>query len=103
MICGIAQKKVKVYEAIEFLKNYKNVKFDGKIVDTFLSFTAVYPAGSRVLTNEGELAEVVSQNKEFQDRPVIRILKDKNGNDVMGEKIVNLVKVHNVFIEKAVD
>lgn len=103
MICGIGQKRVKVYEAIEYLKNYKNVKFDGKIVDTFLSFTAVYPAGSRVLTNEGELAEVISQNKEFQDRPVIRILKDKNGNDVKDEKILNLVKVHNVFIDKVVD
>lgn len=103
MICGIGQKRVKVYEAIEYLKNYKNVKFDGKIVDAFLSFTAVYPAGSRVLTNEGELAEVISQNKEFQDRPVIRILKDKNGNDVKDEKILNLVKVHNVFIDKVVD
>lgn len=103
MICGIGQKQIKVYEAIEYLKNYKNTKFDGKIVDTFLSFTAVYPAGSRVLTNEGELAEVVSQNKEFQDRPIIRILKDKNGNDVKEEKILNLVKVHNIFIDKVVD
>lgn len=103
MICGIGQKRVKVHEAIEYLKNYKNVKFDGKIVDTFLSFTAVYPAGSRVLTNEGELAEVISQNKEFQDRPIIRILKDKNGNDVKDEKILNLIKVHNVFIDKVVD
>ena len=103
MICGIAQKQIKVYEAIEYLKNYKNIKFEGRIVDAFLSFTAVYPAGCHVLTNEGELAIVVSQNKEFQDRPVIRILKDKSGNDVKEEKIVNLVKVHNIFIDKVLD
>lgn len=103
MICGIGCKRVKVYEAIEYLKEFKNVLFDEKIVDTFLNFTAVYPAGSHVLTSEGELAVVLSQNKDFQDRPVIRILKDKNGNAVKGEVIKDLIKVHNVFIEKALD
>ena len=103
MICGIATKQIKVYEAIEYMKNYRNIKFDAKIVDTFLGFTAVYPAGSRVMTNEGELAVVVSQNKEFQDRPIIRILKDKEGNDVQGEVVKDLVKIHNIFIEKVID
>ena len=77
--------------------------FDGKIVDAFLSFTAVYPVGSHVITNEGELAVVVSQNKEFHDRPVLLIIKDKNGNDVKGEVKKDLVQVHNIFIERAVD
>ncbi len=100
MICGISQKQIKVYEAIEYLKHYKNVKFDAKVVDAFLRFTAVYPAGTHILTNQGETGIVLSQNKEFQDRPIIRIIKDKDGNDVKGEKIVDLVKVHNVFIDK---
>ncbi len=103
MICGIGCKRVKVHEAIEYMKNFKNVLFDGKIVDTFLGFTAVYPAGTLVLTNEGETAVVISQNKDFQDRPVIRILKDKEGNDIKGEIIKDLLKVHSVFIEKELD
>ena len=103
MICGIACRRVKVYEAIEYLKSYKNVLFNEKIVDAFLSFTAVYPAGTQVLTNEGELAVVIGQNENFQNRPVIRILKDRNGNDVKDEVIKDLVKIHNIFIEKAID
>lgn len=103
MICGIACKRIKVYEAVEFLKSFKNLMFDGKIVDAFLSFTAVYPVGSHVITNEGELAVVVSQNKEFQNRPVLLILKDKNGNDVKGEVKKDLVQVNNIFIEKVID
>lgn len=103
MICGIAQKQIKVYEAVEYLKNYRNVKFDSKAVDAFLSFTAVYPAGTYVLTNQGETAVVLSQNKDFQDRPVIKITKDKDGNTVTGEKIIDLVKVHNIFIDKVID
>lgn len=103
MICGIASKRVKVHEAIENLKSSKNLLFDEKVVNAFLSFTAVYPAGTKVMTNEGELAVVLSQNINFQDRPIIRILKDKNGNDVKGEVIKDLVKVHNIFIEKIID
>lgn len=103
MICGIACRRVKVHEAIEYLKSFKKILFNDKIVDAFLSFTAVYPAGTQVFTNEGELAVVLSQNKNFQDRPVIRILKDKNGNEVKGEVVKDLVKIHNIFIEKTMD
>lgn len=103
MICGIATKQIKVYEAIEYLKTFKNKKFDGTIVDAFLTFTAVYPAGTHVMTNEGELAVVVSQNKDFHDRPIIRIIKDKDGNAVKEKIIKDLVKVHNIFIEKVID
>lgn len=103
MICGITRKQIKVHEAVEYLKAYKDKQFEGRVVDAFLQFTAVYPAGTRVMTNEGELAVVVAQNKDFQDRPIIRILKDRAGNDVKEEKIRDLVKVHNIFIEKVIE
>ncbi len=103
IICGITCKQRKVYEAIEYLKSFRNVKFDEKVVDAFLEFAAVYPAGSKVITNEGEIGVVIAQNKNFQDRPVIRIIKDKNGNDVTEEKIWNLVEIHHIFIEKVLD
>lgn len=94
---------LKLKEAVEYLKSFKNVKYNGKIVDAFLSFTAVYPAGSHVLTSDGEEAIVVSQNKDFQDRPVIRIIRDKNGQKLKEEKILDLVKVLNVYIEKGLE
>lgn len=103
MICGIGCKKVKVYEAIEYLKAYRNIKFSSKIVDTFLEFTAVYPVGTKVMTNEKELAVVIRQNKEFSDRPVLRILADAEGNKVEEEQIKDLVKVHHIFIEKVME
>ena len=103
MICGIGYERVKVYEAIEYLKQLKEIMFDKRVVDTFLEFTAVYPAGSHVLTNEGELAVVLRQNRNFQDRPVIRIIRDKNGKDVREEVIKDLVKIHSVYIEKVID
>ena len=101
MICGIGCKRVKVYEAVEYLRDFKDVKFDGKIVDTFLEFTAVYPAGTTVLTNERETGIVLYQNKEFPDRPVLRIIKDKEGRNV--NIIKDLIKINNVYIEEVID
>ena len=103
MICGIGCERTKVHEAVEYLKTFKNTKFDGKIVDVFLSFTAVYPTGTHVVTNEGEVGVVICQNREFQNRPVLRILQDKNGEELKEEVIKDLVKVHNVFIDKVLD
>lgn len=99
MICGIGRKKVKIYEAVEYLKSFKNILFDGKIVDMLLEFTAVYPSGSMVVTNEGEMAVVIRQNKHFPERPIIQIIRDKNGNPLDDDKMVDLVKVNNIFID----
>ena len=101
MICGIGCKRVKVYEAVEYLRSFKDIKFDGKIVDTFLEFTAVYPAGSTVRTNEKEIGIVLYQNKDFPDRPVLRIIKDKDGRSV--DIVKDLVEVNNVYIEDVID
>lgn len=101
-ICGIGCKRIKVYEAIEYLKFHKDKKFDGKVVDIFLNFTAVYPVGTHVLTNEGEIGVVVEQNRDFQDRPILRIIQDRNGGDVKKEIIKDLVKIQNLFIEQVV-
>ncbi len=47
MICGIGCERTKVYEAVRYLRNNRDIKFDRKIVDIFLEFTAVYPAGTK--------------------------------------------------------
>ncbi|MDD6491709.1 MAG: HD domain-containing protein [Firmicutes bacterium] len=100
MICGIGCKRLKVYEAVEYLKTFKGIKYNSEIVDVFLEFTAVYPAGSQVLLSDHSIGKVIRQNKEFPDRPVVQLIKDKNGKSVNNEDIVDLIKVNNIFIEK---
>ncbi len=103
MICGIGCKRIKIHEAIEYMKIFRNKKFDGRIVDVFLNFIAVYPAGTHVLTSEKEIGIVIGQNKDFQDRPILRIIKDQNGQDVKQEMIKDLVKIQNLFIEAVLE
>ena len=103
MICGIGCKRMKIYEAVEYLKSFKNILFDGKIVDALLDFTAVYPSGSVIVTNEGDIAVVIRQNKGFPERPIIQLTRDKFGNPIDDDKIIDLVKVNNIFIDTVLE
>ena len=103
MICGIGCRRMKAYKAIEYLKFFKNVKFDGTIVDEFLKIMTAYPVGSQVLLNTGEIAVVTGQNKEFPERPVLRISKDPSGKPVFREKVINLLKENSIFIEDVIN
>lgn len=103
MICGIGCKRQRVYEAVEYLKMFKGLKYNKDIVEVFLEFTAVYPAGSHVLLSDNSIGSVIRQNKEFPDRPVVQIMKDKNGKTVNKQIILDLIKVNNIFIEKVVE
>ena len=99
MICGIGCEKLKIYEAVEYMKGFKNILFDGQIVDILLQFTAVYPTGSIVVTNEQESAIVIKQNKNFPERPIIKVIKDKYGRTPEYERVIDLETATNVFID----
>ncbi|MBO5094032.1 MAG: HD domain-containing protein [Lachnospiraceae bacterium] len=99
MICGIGCRRVKTYKAIEYLKFFKNIKFDGTIVDEFLKIIAAYPTGSQVLLNTGEIAVVTGQNKGFPERPLLRIVKDQYKMPLFKEKAIDLLKENSIFIE----
>ena len=101
MICGIGCERTKVYEAVRYLRNNKDIKFDGKIVDIFLEFTAVYPAGTVVRTSEGETGIVLYQNKQYSDRPVIRITKDRNGMAV--DVVKDLAVYDDLYIDEVIE
>lgn len=103
MICGIGRKRYKVYEAIEYLKKNRGIKFDTEIVNVFIDFVAIYPIGSNVVTNKNEEAIVVSQNKNFPDRPVIKLIKDVHGNKILNNVVIDLSKVDSIKIEKVND
>lgn len=102
-ICGIGCSRMKVYEVVEYLKSTKGIVFDEKIVDILLEFVAVYPCGSKVVTNEGETAIVIHQNKGFPERPAIQIITNKEGREPEKLVIKDLLKYNSVFIEKVLN
>lgn len=100
MICGIGCERTKVYKAVKYLRENRDIKFDGKIVDILLEFTAVYPAGTVVRTNEDEIGVVIYQNRQYPDRPVIRITKDRNGIAV--DVVKDMTVYNDLYIDEVI-
>ena len=100
-IAGIANKQMKVYNAIEFLRNNKDTLFNKEVVETFLDFITAYPTVVRVITNEGEEGMIIRQNHHFPERPVILIQKNANGNRV--EKEINMIEHGHIFIDQILE
>lgn len=101
MISGIGYSQTRVREAVEFVRTAANQLFPQQLVENFLNFIAIYPVGTKVMISTGEQAIVVKQNHAFPDRPVVRIIQDKNGKTVTREITRDLVQEQSVFIEDA--
>lgn len=97
-VYGNMTMKIKAHEAIDYIVSQAGVKFDFEVVKAFRDSVAAYPTGTIVITNLGETGIVLRQNPQFPTRPVIRIIKDKEGNmpSVWIEK--DLVKELTLFI-----
>ena len=102
LICGIGKARVRVHEAINLIRNYSGIWYADDIVEAFLQLIAVYPVGSRVKTNQGEVGIVMRQNVHFPERPVLRIVEDKFGQVMMKEKFVDLIKDTTVVIQTVI-
>ena len=98
LVSGIGNRKMKIYEAIEYIKVHTGMEYDATIANKLLESVAVYPVGINVMTNEGEIGVVVRQNREVTDRPVIRMLRYADGTDYKEEVEKDLLKYLTVFI-----
>ncbi len=95
---GIGYKKKKVHEVVEYFRTTGTYEYDYPILSKVLQNLAWFTTGAVVKTNDGETARVIRQNKGLPDRPVIKIIRDKNGNEVGEEIVKDLTKCLTVFI-----
>ena len=98
LISGIGNKKLKMYQAIEYMKVHAEREYDGAIVKKLLESVAVYPVGMQVLTNENEVGEVIRQNKDVADRPVMKMVRHSDGSTYTEYVEKDLLKYLTVFI-----
>lgn len=98
LISGIGNKQLKMYQAIEYMKVHAEREYDGAIVKKLLESVAVYPVGMQVLTNENEVGEVIRQNKDVADRPVMKMVRHSDGSTYTEYVEKDLLKYLTVFI-----
>ena len=71
--------RMKVHDAIDYIVSQAGVKFDFNVVEAFVASVAAYPTGALVITNQEEIGIVLRQNAKCPTRPVIRIIKNRDG------------------------
>jgi putative nucleotidyltransferase with HDIG domain len=99
----VYKRRVNVNEAVEYLIGMGDHQFDYNIVRNFIEHITIYPPGTCVLLNNGEKAIVVDVNKRYPNRPIIRILLDREGQIPRVPKEIDLTKNTTLLISDIVD
>lgn len=76
------RKKWSAIEAINHLIENSDSLFDNRLVSIFMQQIAIYPNGSMVRLSNETIGIVKEQNSQTSLRPVIRVIADKDGNDI---------------------
>jgi putative nucleotidyltransferase with HDIG domain len=77
-------------------------RFDPDLVESFRSILGIYPVGSYVELTGGEIARVISVNKDADTRPVVEIVRVKGGWSPMRPVVSDLLRSKGNEVERGV-
>lgn len=87
------------HQAVDIIVRSPN-QFDPEVLRIFVENVAIYPLGSVVSLNSGEIGVVVDMNRGQQTRPVVRIMYDQDSMKVQSIKEIDLSKCPDIYIAK---
>ncbi len=87
-----------VNQALLVLKRIAGTYLDKRIVSAFISNIAIYPIGTIVELNTGDIAIVVDVNREHPNRPVLKVIYHKNNRQLATPHEIDLSKLTTVVI-----
>ena len=76
--------------AISNLYKWRGVFFDAGLVEQFIRFIGIFPVGSLVELNSGEVGVVISQNPEERLKPRVMLIRDAKGVELRPQKLLDL-------------
>ncbi|OGW83541.1 MAG: hypothetical protein A2987_04020 [Omnitrophica bacterium RIFCSPLOWO2_01_FULL_45_10] len=88
-------------EALREIIVNKNT-FEYKIIKILIERIGIYPIGSLVELNTRETAEVIKLNNDNPARPVVRIIRDDDGEKPKETKLLDLAAQSAVYIKNGV-
>ncbi len=86
-------------EAYEFILAGMGTKFDSEVIKKFKENFAIYPLGCGVNLSNGVQGYVIKQNRNFPDRPIIRVVYDMHTNEPVQPYDIDLMKNKSLTIK----
>jgi len=80
--------------ALSMLYKWRGGFFDPHLVEQFIRFIGIFPLGSVVELNSGEVGIVVAQNLEKRLQPRVMVIRDAGGNPLKPQKLLDLSRGH---------
>jgi len=78
--------------ALNIIYKMRGTQFHPALVEQFIQCIGVFPVGSVVELNRGEIAIVIAQNMVRRLQPRIMVVKDANGHPLVPYKMLDLMK-----------
>jgi HD-GYP domain-containing protein (c-di-GMP phosphodiesterase class II) len=92
------RKRYLPHQAAEFIMGGGGTHFDYRLVKTFIDCVAMYPLGSVVHLNTGQMGTVAKVMPNYTTRPILRILQDQEGRNLAEPFDLDLSKHPQTFI-----
>ncbi|MBM7567365.1 HD-GYP domain-containing protein [Paenibacillus sacheonensis] len=89
-------------EAIEFLFAAGNTYFDLDMIKVFCRHISIYPVSTTVLLNTGQIAVVALNNPLAVHRPIVRIIRERDGTPPSPAYQIDLKDEQSLMIVKEV-
>lgn len=89
----IYAKAISPSQAIKQLYTWKDIYFQGELIEEFIQAVGVYPAGTLVELTSGEVAVVVGESRSRRLRPQVMLLLDSNKQPLDDINFLNLQEV----------
>lgn len=90
--------RMPAHEAYELVVSLANSHFDPEILTTFLNNIAIYPIGSFIALNTGEIAIVTDVIPKLPTRPIVKVIMDESGTPLTEPYELNLTNHLTKFV-----
>jgi HD-GYP domain-containing protein (c-di-GMP phosphodiesterase class II) len=78
--------------ALSMLYKWRGTFFDAALVEQFIRCIGIFPLGSVVELNSGEIGIVIAQNTERRLQPRVMVIRDAAGNPLKPQKLLDLAR-----------
>lgn len=68
------------HDAVKKFYEWRDIDFQAELIEQFIQVVGIYPVGTIVELNDGQVGVIIAQHKVWRLRPKIMLLLDKNKN-----------------------